>query len=178
MNSQRHPVRSALAATMLILFTILLIFQQRSNIASQICAHTNNGLSKPTEAQGEKKIPPLSALSTVFAEIPTFENMSHANDNAWSKILMPPNSGFIRVKHNETYVMDWGISMFHALHCLSLLRTMLQDNLAEAASAWHSQHSSHSQAESAQFLHQAHIPHCIGYLAQVCVTSAAFVIPD
>ncbi|KAL5323798.1 hypothetical protein ACEPPN_008340 [Leptodophora sp. 'Broadleaf-Isolate-01'] len=92
--------------------------------------------------------------------------MSHGNDNAWSEILMPPNSGFIRVKHNETYVIDWGISVFHALHCLSLLRTMLQDNLAEAVSAWHPQHSSYSQVESAQFLHEAHIPHCIGYLTQ------------
>ncbi|KAH9217925.1 hypothetical protein DL95DRAFT_277968, partial [Leptodontidium sp. 2 PMI_412] len=79
------------------------------------------------------------------------------NDNAWSEILMPPNSGFIRVKHNETYVIDWGISVFHALHCLSLLRTMLQDNLAEA---------------SAQFLHEAHIPHCIGYLTQSIICSA------
>ncbi len=75
---QKHPINSAFTAITLILFTIFFLFPTTLNIASQICAYRNHSLSKPTEDQWENIVSTLLPLLIAFANISTFEDMSHA----------------------------------------------------------------------------------------------------
>ncbi|KAB5518247.1 hypothetical protein GE09DRAFT_929729, partial [Coniochaeta sp. 2T2.1] len=61
----------------------------------------------------------------VFERHPDLEDLSHNGDQTWSE-LTTPLGGMLWVKHNDTYSYPWGISMFHGLHCLQMIRTAVQ----------------------------------------------------
>jgi hypothetical protein len=94
--------------------------------------------------------------------------MSHEDDAAWQLSVMPEKQGFIFVKHNETFSIEREISMFHALHCLSLVRDVLQFQLLGPSSSSHSHPHNHGARDDAtEFLFDKHLPHCLSYIAQV-----------
>lgn len=110
-----------------------------------------------------EKIDAPSFETKTFARNPNFEDMSHDNDAAWAEAVMPKKLGFIYVKHNESLLLERGISMFHAMHCLSLLREMLQEPPADPSQSRH-----HGlKGEASKHLRQEHVPHCLSYIAQV-----------
>ena len=108
----------------------------------------------------------LHSKSYVFRELPAMQNMSYSHDKSWEE-TMPITGGFIWVQHNDTTSLEYGISMFHALHCLDMLRSMIQDGIRMQ------HHGSVPQDDDGDtsdgFLHKKHMPHCIGYIAQVSV---------
>ena len=60
--------------------------------------------------------------TTLFEPHPILENLSSSGDEAWAQNLLTPKGGFLLVQLNSTANQAWGISMFHALHCLQTLR--------------------------------------------------------
>lgn len=84
--------------------------------------------------------------NTLFERRPILENLSASADEAWEQNLLTPKGGFLWVQLNETSKRAWGISMFHALHCLQTLRDTIQMSEVDDI---------------------GHIGHCIGYIAQV-----------
>lgn len=98
--------------------------------------------------------------------------MSAAGDEAWSSKLETRQGGFLWVRYNETLKEGWGVSMFHALHCLKMIRVELQHNwlvMDLEQSSSHSRHEVHKAATS----HEGrtgdipHMKHCLAYIAEV-----------
>jgi Mycotoxin biosynthesis protein UstYa len=147
------PACRTVTAVLFGFIIITLLFQSRSKIPFRIC----HDRDREEVSTSQKR---------TFTRVPTFEDMSHENDAAWAATVMPEKLGFIYVKYNETFSIERGISMFHAMHCLSLLREMLQMKLPGESSQSH-QHGSKAGHESANHLREQHMPHCLSYVAQV-----------
>lgn len=143
---------------------LVLAFQVRSQIPFRICYSPN----QPVMRGGGRSS--LHSKMITFEQIDTLESLSHESDHAWSSDLMPPNGGFIFVEHNETYNIKQGISMFHALHCLALVRSMLQDREAPSSSHHPRGNATGQNEPFDHFLHHAHMPHCLRYIAQVSLS--------
>jgi hypothetical protein len=90
------------------------------------------------------------------------EDFSPNGDAAWQRMTTTNDGGFLWVRHNETYRTGWGISMFHSLHCLALLREIVKIKSHNSNSDIH--HSSHAD--------EAHAGHCLSYIAQSLLCSA------
>ncbi|KAI5865373.1 hypothetical protein GGS23DRAFT_603950 [Durotheca rogersii] len=86
--------------------------------------------------------------------------MSHTMDEKLRGRLLPKNTGVIWTAHNETFRLGMGISMFHAMHCLLFLRSVLQDRLDGADIS-----SSAYRSRRGESLH-THVPHCFSYVTQ------------
>ncbi|KAL6890780.1 hypothetical protein GGI43DRAFT_206917 [Trichoderma evansii] len=125
------------------LLLILGILQVRSSIPFRICYEKDKSGSQ----------------LYVFTKVPTFEDMSHENDAKWSAAVAPEGLGFIFVQHNETLVLERGISMFHAMHCLTMIRETLQEKSS-------TKEPSHSHSHGGAGTDSVHIPHCLSYIAQ------------
>ena len=112
-----------------------------------------------------------SSSAMTFHSIEQLEDLSYANDEAWAQAALTRpgegirSEGLLWVKYNETYSIPWGVSMFHALHCLQMIRRGVQagpygetldvGNLSEQSTQEH-----HN-------MDPTHFGHCFGYIAQV-----------
>jgi hypothetical protein len=108
-----------------------------------------------------------SVFGTVFRDMEALEDMGDIGDAAWDSLMFPPGGGYLYLKSNETTqpAEPWGVSMFHSLHCVFMLRSTIQGHLNERAG-----NSTRREALYPRFnLHvsKAHYQHCIAYLAQV-----------
>jgi hypothetical protein len=99
--------------------------------------------------------------STTFTPHPEYANLSHIYDELWDAIL-PANGGFLIDSTGSS-----GITMFHQLHCLQLLRVGLQrahdvggghEDMMVPVVDMH-EHDVHANPE--------HYLHCLDYLRQV-----------
>jgi hypothetical protein len=109
-----------------------------------------------------------SVFGTVFRDMEALEDMGDVGDSAWDSLMFPPGGGYLYLKSkNETTQPDepWGVSMFHSLHCVFMLRSTIQAHLKEKAG-----HPTRHVPLYPRFnLHvsESHYQHCIAYLAQV-----------
>ncbi|OAQ60771.1 hypothetical protein VFPPC_06865 [Pochonia chlamydosporia 170] len=116
---------------------------------------------------GKQSHPRLALISVQFSKNDDFQNISHSHDQNWENLLTE-NNGFFFEKNRKTGQMEaFGISMFHQLHCLTILRTGLQkQTLAnELAHQTTEAHESRNDRYSAAEL--PHLLHCMDYLRQV-----------
>ncbi|KAI4260313.1 MAG: hypothetical protein L6R42_004113, partial [Xanthoria sp. 1 TBL-2021] len=99
-------------------------------------------------------------ITTVFQDRPILENLSPSANEEWERALLTPKGGFLWVQYNVTAERPYGISMFHGLHCLKMLREVIQSSHSATKGSEHTgEHKAHSQSLN-------HIGHCIGYIAQ------------
>lgn len=154
MESSIVSFRRLIFMALFIFISVSAIFFSFSNAEFQL--PSIKGEKEKEAIPGRKQV--------VFDANPVLEDMSPENDELWSSTLTTARDGFIWVKHNETFNYQMGISMFHGLHCLKMLRAMLQSKMHQHPDATSS--SENDQAET-HFLHETHMPHCISYLAQV-----------
>ncbi|KAK1255388.1 hypothetical protein MKX08_009383 [Trichoderma sp. CBMAI-0020] len=103
-----------------------------------------------------------------FLERPDIESLDSAVDGAWNQAMNTPLGGFLLVRHNETYSQGWGVSMFHSIHCLGILRSTMQNYFGLAPeNGGHATHA-HGQRDGA-LLHvdeRKHVEHCLGYIGR------------
>jgi hypothetical protein len=64
-------------------------------------------------------------LSMTVSEHEEFKNLTHDYDVLWDDLL-PPNGGFLRKHYKNGQIHGHGISMFHKLHCLAIMRSAYQ----------------------------------------------------
>lgn len=104
-----------------------------------------------------------------FLERPDIESLDSTVDGAWNQAMNTPLGGFLLVRHNETYSQGWGVSMFHSIHCLGILRSTMQNYFGLAPeNGGHAAHA-HGQRDGAT-LHvdeRKHVEHCLGYIGRV-----------
>lgn len=112
-----------------------------------------------------------------FLERPDIESLDSAVDGAWNQAMNTPLGGFLLVRHNETYSQGWGVSMFHSIHCLGILRSTMQNYFGLAPeNGGHAAHA-HGQRDGAT-IHvgeRKHVEHCLGYIGRVrCLSLVLF----
>lgn len=112
--------------------------------------------------------PKVSTLQTqrTFRPIKLLEKVDEEGTNTFESSLLPQNGGLLRVRmSNDTEtVNDYGVSMFHQLHCLVTLREII----FPGGSPIHPEHTEHNSSMA-----RVHWAHCFDYLAQVCRPSFA-----
>ncbi|CAL8574732.1 hypothetical protein XPA_000685 [Xanthoria parietina] len=114
---------------------------------------------------------PRRIITTVFQDRPILENLSPSANEEWKRALLTPKGGFLWVQYNITAEQPYGISMFHGLHCLKMLREVIQSSHHPATNKGNEHHPRTAQyTEHGQSLN--HIGHCIGYIAQHLMCAA------
>lgn len=101
-------------------------------------------------------------ITRTFERNNALEDLSETGDIAWLTQTSTPKGGFIRVRRNETMIENWGVTVFHALHCLAIIRDALRSVDHQTDSATRSSQPSHRHS-----LDTEHTLHCLSYLAQV-----------
>ncbi|KAK4158883.1 hypothetical protein QBC43DRAFT_362970 [Cladorrhinum sp. PSN259] len=118
---------------------------------------------------GESIRTPTSAYLETFRARPELEDMTEAGDAIWSTVSSTKQGGFPWVRYNETYKTGHGVSMFHALHCFSMIRDATKGSKSGAVAHSHGFkrgiHEGKSEGEM-------HIGHCLSYIAQSLLCSA------
>jgi hypothetical protein len=132
--------------------TSLLLFHQQLATQLRRLGHT---VQKST-------CPVIFETVVAFEEHAEYQNMSHAADAIW-RDLLTPNGGFLMKEDREGVIRKHGISMFHQLHCLQMIREAIQrlQNLEDKENEGEYMHEKHSLNDD------AHLLHCLDYLRQV-----------
>ncbi|RWA07958.1 hypothetical protein EKO27_g7159 [Xylaria grammica] len=163
-SSRATPILAAVLATLLValLFQISIKISATPLLPYRICRVDE---CAEREAQGVVGGTHLTA-PFLFKHNRVMLNLSHAIDAEVRERLLPKNTGVFWTKHNETFRLGMGISMFHAGHCLLYLRSILQDHIDGRVTAdTHS--SAYGPKNDEEKLHlQTHVAHCFSYIAQ------------
>ncbi|KAK0636391.1 hypothetical protein B0T17DRAFT_595893 [Bombardia bombarda] len=128
-----------------------------------------------------------SSRLTLFTEHHEYKNMSHEHDYLWQELL-GPNGGFLKKVDQDKKFHSYGISMFHQLHCLQMIRGAVQGLLEENAMTRmnhsekteretmdeheHEHEHDHATGSGGDDPHKGHLDsrhwlHCFDYLRQV-----------
>lgn len=101
-------------------------------------------------------------ITLTFERINALEDLSEDGDIAWLKQTSTSKGGFLRVRRNETMIENWGITVFHALHCLGIIHDALRSLDHQSDSGMKRGQPSHRHS-----LDTEHTLHCLSYLVQV-----------
>lgn len=113
-------------------------------------------------------VPPLFDIPTVFKQNRDYMSTSHEFDHLW-KALLPPNGGFVQPdKKGFERDANSGISMFHQLHCLNMLRNALQDYDLGVTPPQGDRHADNTFDDHPN---EHHWSHCLDYLRRVSLGS-------
>ncbi|KAI0133905.1 hypothetical protein BJ170DRAFT_590908 [Xylariales sp. AK1849] len=129
---------------------------------------TPGGLGEKLENTGTRRMK--------FSEHDDYMNLSHDYDSLWSELL-PPNGGFIVRPDKSGVERKYGISMFHQLHCLGMMRDAVQDMTERLAASEKSAPHTHSDTRGTHGIHDplaedVHWLHCFDYLRQAILCNA------
>lgn len=109
------------------------------------------------------EIPDVEKHAIRFSSNQEFEDLSHAGDAAWNKLLTP-NGGFLVQKTEEQGEKHiFGITMFHQLHCLQMIRMKWQQLRSNQSEQTPIPEAHHHHAD----VDDSHAEHCLDYLRQV-----------
>lgn len=160
-----------ITTTVALSLTCFIIYQNVSllDASRSIILLTTSHLATTISSQSQKSgYYDRLTINRYMNHIEELENLSDESDTTWSSMLNTPQGGMLWVKYNETNNMPWGVSMFHSIHCLSLLRSMLKMQLNNATALEKAHANPRHQSEHSHTLDEGHIGHCFGYIAQVC----------
>ena len=90
-----------------------------------------------------------------FTDNQQYTNLSSQFDHLWEEELLTKSGGFITDPSSSGHDGEpsyAGISMFHQLHCLSMIRMALKDSGER----------------------MPHLTHCLDYLRQVCIAPFSY----
>ncbi|KAI0882872.1 uncharacterized protein GGS22DRAFT_190851 [Annulohypoxylon maeteangense] len=129
---------------------------------------TGNSQPKLTECPAPHSSQELSP--TNFVEDPwkyPVYNRKESKGIDWWEDLLTPNGGFLMVKEQGGEINEIGVSMFHQLHCLSMVRAMLLKG---------GSHMDHVHVENRDMNQGAkdrgHFLHCFDYIVQAILCTA------
>jgi len=107
----------------------------------------------------------VARIPTKFEIHPEYMNMASEYDYLW-EALLPPSGGLVDTGKAEMRV--YGLTMFHQLHCLQMIRNAFQDlqpgSIRRQQTYRH--HATHQNDEEAH-PPERHWTHCLDYLRQV-----------
>lgn len=115
----------------------------------------------------------------VFREIEALEDMSAAGDERWDGLFAGDGYLFLKPKNTSLPPEPWGVSMFHGLHCLQVLRSKIQVLEGRVSGGepleGQGQHGHHHGESDDPDVSDIHYLHCFSYLAQVRSTTKILI---
>jgi hypothetical protein len=147
---------------------------------------TSTGISSSSAASISHRIkqhfcPSPYTFTTTFGIHEEYRDLAPSADRYWDELLTS-NGGFLELESRGEQT-TFGISMFHQLHCLQMIRSSLQQALMldTNASADHSfkdgmsahMHHDKTHERDSGVADLTHMIHCFDYLRQVGITPAA-----
>ena len=114
--------------------------------------------------------PQTPLVDVQFSDHAAFQNLSHRYDRVWQD-LVTPNGGFFFEKSPAGKVIFYGISMFHQLHCLGIIRSALQQAIPGHAHAIRDEAHHHGDHQDPN-----HMLHCVDYIRQVGSKTSSFCL--
>lgn len=168
------PANFALFFTLLLLIVSLFVFFRASFPNSSIYRSwlsSSPWVCEQPSGSGNSELTRSSSGTYLeaFRRRPELEDMTEVGDAAWSTMSSTKQGGFLWVRYNETYKTGHGVSMFHALHCLSMIRDAVKGPKTGVAA--HS-HGSRGDTHGGKSEEEMHIGHCLSYIAQSLLCSA------
>ncbi|OJJ66208.1 hypothetical protein ASPBRDRAFT_59883 [Aspergillus brasiliensis CBS 101740] len=162
MVNQRRFLYSILATIIFLLFSTLgIIFSSAGSLASlsqkfqiHVCPSESSRRTHRITRKFQSLTPLLGAQSDA--------SPSHDTGRSWESLLLPENGGILKVRTDNHTITDYGISMFHQLHCLTVLRGLIFPETSQHHGASTSPSHSGNRHEDA-----VHWAHCFDYIAQV-----------
>lgn len=139
------------------------------------CVILASGLSVRTEARDgqsmtDSRWPDTSdrTVTMSFEEHDDYKNLTHAYDHLWDDLL-PANGGFLSKTYSNGKSHGQGISMFHQLYCLQIMRSAYQ-SMQEKLNGMHHERRELQEEKSHKHMHlgQDHWLHGFDYLRQTC----------
>jgi hypothetical protein len=156
------------------LLTFMLMFNFREHIALAMRRLRVETCSCPIAKTPESNI---DINTHIFLRSQALEDMGPQGDHAWND-LTTEKGGFLWVQYNETLNLRYGISMFHGLHCLQMLRSEFQQSLGLVDNGGKPIHDHQSKrrlrakrGEDTDAPDPVHLGHCLSYVAMVCKAS-------
>jgi hypothetical protein len=102
----------------------------------------------------------------------TFYSSVTGDPSGWAQKELSADGGMIVTQFNETYTVSYGISMFHSLHCLEMLKAHI---LPEAGlTPHHTKHKDGPKDDESEAM--KHLAHCIDYVIQVSILATLMLI--
>ncbi|PYH31530.1 uncharacterized protein BO87DRAFT_378886 [Aspergillus neoniger CBS 115656] len=165
MPTQTRFLYSILATLIFLLFTTLgIIYTSTGSLASlsqkfhiHVCP-SEPRFTPPIIRKFQSLTPLLGSKS---------DGSPHDTHRSWESLLLPENGGILKVRTDNNTITDYGISMFHQLHCLTVLRVLIFPETSQHHGA--STSLSHSGDEHEDVVHWAH---CFDYIAQSIICAA------
>lgn len=120
-----------------------------------------------------RAMPRLPTTPNTFKHLSELEDLGPAGDDIWSSALLPKEGGFLWVRTNSTdqghAIEGWGITMFHALHCLQMMREVFKMAVLpdHGGSSLHHSDDSKTSGKHEHSMDPKHVTHCFSYLFQV-----------
>ncbi|PYI16962.1 hypothetical protein BO99DRAFT_434959 [Aspergillus violaceofuscus CBS 115571] len=97
-------------------------------------------------------------VPTTFTQDKEFQSLDRSFDHLWAELSMnKTTAGLIYTAEKGNRKEQGGISMFHQLHCLMMMRQALQA-------------ASEGEAIGKDWHDDGHWPHCMDYLVKVAIT--------
>lgn len=148
-------IAGLLAFVCTVLLTLDLPFSR--NLGASL-SHVAQGCRQPAEDT-------KATVHRAFNETIGLDMLSSEDHSDQKSATKKPKWGGLWVRRNETYKQGWGISMFHALHCLEMIRDHFEDKASHQMSD-----ISGRSADNGEHDHEkeTHVQHCFAYIAQVC----------
>ncbi|CAK96506.1 hypothetical protein AlacWU_09767 [Aspergillus niger] len=167
MPTQTRFLYSILATLIFLLFSIIgIIFSSTGSLVSlsqkfqiHVCPSESSRRTPPITRKFQSLTPLLGTQAG--AALP------HDTDRSWESLLLPQNGGILKVRTDNNTITDYGISMFHQLHCLTVLRGLIFPESSQHHGA--STSPSHSGDDHEDAVHWAH---CFDYIAQAIICAA------
>lgn len=148
-------IAGLLAFVCTVLLTLDLPFSRTLGVS---LSHVAIGCRRPAEDTG-------ATVHRVFNETIGLDMLSRKNRSDQRLATRKAKWEGLWVRRNETYKQGWGISMFHALHCLEMIRDHFEDGASHHTSAIFVRPVDN---EEGNYHNEAHVQHCFAYIAQVC----------
>lgn len=163
--SSQHKILLASFITLLSFIVLLLSLPGESLTA--LTAYPQQALCGADSADATRH-------PNTFVQESDFWDMTAAGNEAWEKSI-PDNGGFVPFR-DEVGVYVKGISMFHQLHCLAMIRGALQRTLNEDG-AMEMGGDDEDETASGHDHHsgdKTHWVHCLDYIRQVSLVVHKF----
>lgn len=133
-------------------------------------APATDDLTKAKTADSDPKDCRLgdSSPGMTFIHNKATADMGSLGNTIWDSML-PDGGGFLLQTGHDTKSPStpYGVSMFHGLHCLQIIRNKIQELLALNGESNITPSHVHAHFHSVEPMHYTH---CLEYIAQVCIS--------
>jgi hypothetical protein len=145
----------------------------RNSLAFTLFDEYPKQLLLPVKGSHRERIKQVDELPVLGPHLRTVNAPDAANEDDGMSLLDEAHTadkgGFLHVREKSGRTNYYGISMYHQLHCLKMLRERIEGKHVDQQDHHHQDQSSNHKREVIDDQKTPdHLIHCIDYISQVC----------